>query len=173
MTPARGPALAGLPVAMVRVWWAPRRVVRGLSPMAEPSLLVMLMLAMGLFLIAQVPVHLAAARADPSIPAEARLGGAALSVMFLMPLAAYAVAALSAGLSGLAGRWTGRRRLPGPEARLALFWALLAIAPVMVLSGAVRGTVGPGPAAAVLQALAGLGFLYIWGAGIAALTRTE
>ncbi len=126
MTPARGPALSGLPVAMVRVWWAPCRVVRGLSPMAEPSLLAMLMLAMGLFLIAQVPVRLAEARADPSIPAEVRLGGAALSVMFLMPLAAYAVAALSAGLSGLAGRWTGgRRRLPGPDARLALFWALI------------------------------------------------
>ena len=54
---------------------------------------------------------------------------------------------------------------------LALFWALLAVAPAMLLAGLVAGLVGSGPALTVVQALCGIGFVMIWGAGIAALAR--
>lgn len=156
----------GVVPRVLQSWWAPRRVVRGLSAMPEGAKLAVLMAAMLVFLIAQAPAHARAAQLDPSIPFQARLGGALLAVMFMMPIMAYALAALVAGLSRLTP-W----RLSPEGSRLALFWALLAVAPAMLLAGLVAGLVGPGPALAAVQAVCGAGFLMIWGAGIAALAR--
>ena len=134
--------------------------------MPEQVKLVVLMAAMLVFLIAQAPAHARMAQLDPSIPFQARMGGALLAVMFLMPVLAYALAALTAALSRLTP-W----RLSPEDSRLALFWALLAVAPAMLLAGLVAGLVGPGPGLAVVQAVCGAGFLMIWGAGIAAMAR--
>lgn len=149
---------------VMQSWWAPRRVVRGLVGMPERVKLVVLMAAMLIFLIAQAPLRAREAQLDPQVPFDARMGGAMLAVMFLMPLLAYAVAALVSGLSRLTP-W----RLSPEDSRLALFWALLAVAPAMLLWGLVAGLVGPGTAQLLTQAVLGLGFLVIWGAGIAAL----
>nr|WP_237168290.1 hypothetical protein [Paracoccus shandongensis] len=149
-------------------WWAPRRVVRGLSAMPEGSKLAVLMAAMLVFLIAQAPAHARLAQLDPSVPFQARMGGALLAVMFMMPILAYAVASLVTILSRLTP-WHLRQE----DSRLALFWALLAVAPAMLLAGLVEGMVGQGPALAVVQAICGIGFLVIWGAGIAALARRK
>ncbi|MBM3605457.1 MAG: hypothetical protein FJX25_12110 [Alphaproteobacteria bacterium] len=145
-------------------WWAPRRVVRGLANMPDPVLLAVLMLAMLITLIAQAPGNARAAQLDPSIPLDARMGGAAMGAMFMMPLLAYAVAGLTSLLSRLTPWKLGAR-----QARLALFWALLAAAPATLLAGLVAGLIGPGPALSLTRAVAGLGFLIIWGAGISAL----
>ena len=149
---------------MLQSWWAPRRVVRGLADMPDRALVAVLMAAMLIFLIAQGPGHARAAELDPSVPFDARIGGAIMAVMFLMPLIAYGVAELVAGVSRLTP-W----RLSSRHSRLALFWALLAVAPAMLLAGLVAGLVGPGPALVLTQAVAGIGFLAIWGAGISAL----
>lgn len=154
----------GILPRVLQSWWAPRRVVRGLADMPDRVQLVLLMAAMLIFLLAQAPGHARAAALDPSIPLEARIGGALVAVMFLMPLIAYGVAALS----GLLMRLTPWRIDPR-HARLALFWALLAVAPAMLLAGLVAGMIGPGPALMLVQAVAGIGFLWIWGAGLAAL----
>ncbi|RNF36250.1 hypothetical protein [Paracoccus methylarcula] len=151
---------------ILQSWWAPRRVVRGLAAMPERVKLVVLMAAMLIFLIAQTPMHARAAALDPSVPFEARMGGSLLAVMFLMPLIAYAVAGLLSLLSRLTP-W----RLTHEDSRLALFWALLAAAPAVLLAGLVAGLIGPGSALSLAQALSGIGFLVIWGAGIAALAR--
>lgn len=89
------------------------------------------------------------------------MGGALLGSLFLLPLLLYALA----GLSHLALRlfgWAGT----GFGARLALFWALLASTPLVLLNGLVAGFLGPGPA----QNLVGLAwlavFLWFWGAGL-------
>jgi len=156
---------------MLRVlesWWAPRRVVRGLAAMPDRVLLPVLMLAMLITLVAQTPGLSRAAQLDPSVPLDARIGGAALGTMFMMPLIAYAVA----GLSGLLIRLTPWRLEPR-HARLALFWALLAAAPATLLAGLVAGLIGPSPALTLTRTVAGLGFLFIWGAGIAALARRK
>lgn len=158
----------GIAPRILQSWWAPRRVVRGLSTMPERVKLVVLMAAMLIFLIAQAPQHARAAQIDPSVPFEARMGGALLAVMFLMPLLAYGTAALVALISRLFSR-----TLTPEDSRLALFWALLAVAPAMLLSGMVAGLIGPGPASSMTQAVTGIGFLMIWGAGIAALARQE
>ena len=109
----------GILPRILQSWWAPRRVVRGLSDMPERVKLIVLMAAMLIFLIAQAPAHARAAQLDPSVPLEARIGGSLLAVMFLMPLLAYAVAALVSLLS----RFFPRRLTP-EDSRLALFWAL-------------------------------------------------
>lgn len=151
---------------IVESWWAPRRVVRGLASMPERVKLVVLMAAMLIFLIAQAPQHARAAALDPSVPFEARMGGALLAVMFLMPLLAYGMASLVSVLTRLTP-W----QLTAEDSRLALFWALLAVTPAMLLWGMVAGMVGPGPAQQITAGVAGIGFLVIWVAGIAALAR--
>lgn len=156
-----GRASGGILPRVVQSWWAPRRVVRGLRDMPERVKLVVLMLAMLIFLIAQMPGHARAAYVDPSIPLGARMGGSLLAVMFLMPVLVYGLAGLVATLSRLTP-W----RLSHEDSRLALFWALLAVSPAMLLSGVVDGLIGPGLELTLTQALAGIGFLVIWGAGI-------
>lgn len=151
---------------VIESWWAPRRVVQSLSGMPDRVMLVVLMVAMLISLIAQAPGHARAAALDPTIPLEARIGGAVMGTIFMMPLLAYGMAALTSVLSRLTP-W----RLDPQDARLALFWALLAVSPAMLLAGMVAGLIGPGPALMLTQTIAGLAFLFIWGAGIAALVR--
>ena len=155
---------AGILPRVLQSWWAPGRVVRSLRDLPDRALIVILMAAMLIFLVAQMPGHSRAAYLDPSVPLQARLGGALLAVMFMMPLLAYAVAALVAALSRLTPREIGAR-----DSRLALFWALLAVAPAMLLAGLVEGFVGPGAALSLVRAVAGRGFLVIRGAGLRAL----
>lgn len=157
---------AGIAPRVLQSWWAPGRVVNSLRGVPDSALIVILMAAMLIFFVAQAPAHARAAQLDPSIPLGARLGGALLAVMFMMPLLAYLVAAIVSGLS----RWT-KWRLDAKDSRLALFWALLAVAPAMLLAGLTAGFVGPGPGLTTVQTMAGIGFLYIWGAGIRALAE--
>ncbi|HMQ41926.1 MAG TPA: hypothetical protein PKC09_11705 [Paracoccus sp. (in: a-proteobacteria)] len=145
-------------------WRRPGEVVRGLRPISEGALLAILMAAMLIFWIAQAPGHARAAVENPDVPLGGRMAGAAMAVIFIMPLIAYAVAALA----DLALRLAGWRIAPA-DGRLALFWALLAVAPAVLLTGLVAGLVGPGAGLNITGALSGLGFLFIWGAGLRAL----
>lgn len=156
----------GMVLRVLRSWWAPRRVVRGLSDMPDRVMLAVLMLAMLINLIAQAPMNARLAQIDPSVPFEARMGGALMAVMFMMPLLAYLFATVVAWLSRLTP-W----RLTDAHSRLALFWALLAVSPAMLLSGLVAGLIGPGPALTLTRAIAGVGFLFIWGAGLSVLAK--
>ncbi|MTH78847.1 hypothetical protein [Paracoccus aestuariivivens] len=158
----------GILPRIIESWWAPGRVVNTLRGLPDRALIAILMTAMLVFWIAQAPQHARDAQLDPSVPLQARMGGALLAVMFMLPLLAYALAALVQGLSRLTP-WG----LDGQQSRLALFWALLAVSPAMLLSGLVAGLIGPGTALMLTRVLAGLGFLVIWGAGISALTRTR
>ena len=144
---------------MLRAWRHPRALIReklGQGP-REDRALALLMAACGLLFVAQWPVHARAAYLDPTTPLEARLGGALLGSLFLLPLLAYAVA----GLSHLVARAVGGKG-QGFGARLAFFWALLAVAPVALLQGLVAGMIGPSPGLIAVQLLAGGGFLWIW-----------
>ncbi len=158
----------GIAPRVLQSWRAPGRVVRGLRGMPESAMVVLLLAAMLIFWVAQWPLHARAAQLDPATPLSVRMGGAALAVMFLMPLVAYAVA----GLVGWLSRLTGRPIRPR-DSRLALFWALLAVSPAMLLTGLVAGFVGPGTALTLLRVLSGLAFLVIWGAGLRALSGQE
>lgn len=137
----------------------PRAVIRrklAAGP-REDRALATLMLACGLIFVAQWPGLSRQAHFDPSIPLDARLGGALMGAVFLLPPVAY----LIAGLSHLAARAFGGSGSPY-GARLALFWSLLAVSPLMLFHGLIRGLLDPGPQ----QVVVGLGvlaaFLYLW-----------
>lgn len=96
------------------------------------------------------------------------MGGALMGSVFILPLVLYLVA----GVTHLVLRALGRGGT-GYGARLALFWALLASTPLVLLYGLVAGFVGPGPALTAIGLIwVGL-FLWFWIAGLRAATQAE
>jgi hypothetical protein len=144
-------------------WVRPRVVMRRLlaaGPREDRALATLIAAAVVMF-VAQWPMHARAAHLDPSIPLDGRLAGAAMGVIFIMPLLAYAIAALS----HLAARAFGGRGA-GWRARMALFWSLLAVSPAVLLQGLVSGLIGPGPALTLTSAVLTAAFAMIWGASL-------
>jgi hypothetical protein len=143
---------------LVQTWRSPRaalrrHLARGVSePFAFTLLLVFLVLAfVGQWPIAAREAYLAN---EPS--AAPRILARAFAVLGSFPLW-YAVAALShlvARSLGGQGTWYG--------ARIALFWALATVGPLMLLQGLVAGMIGPGPALWVISVGTGLAFLWLW-----------
>lgn len=141
-------------------WRSPRGVMRAMlaAGQREDRALVVLMVACLIMFVAQWPGLSRAAYLDPAVPLDARLGGALMGTLFLMPPLAYGLAGLShlvARAMGGQGSWYG--------ARLALFWSLLVISPLMLLQGLVAGFVGPGPGATAMGLIVLAGFLFQWG----------
>lgn len=164
--PAETGRRMGLIPLVVSSWARPGAAVRRLEDMSEPSVLALLLGTMGVYFVAQWPAHARAAALDPSVPLEARLGGALLATLFVMPLAVMGMAALAA----LAVRAFGGR-IEGRHSRIALVWALAAAVPAMLLAGLVQGLVGPGPALTLVHAITGAAFLVFWAAGLRAFVR--
>ena len=137
----------------------PRQVFRRKleGGMHEGRALATLIAACLLIFVAQWPGLARAAYVDPAIPLDARMGGALLGTLFLLPPIAYAVAALS-HLVARAFGGTGSFF----TARLALFWALLAVSPLMLLQGLVRGFIGSGPALTLMGLAVLAAFLMLW-----------
>ncbi|MBT8457369.1 MAG: YIP1 family protein [Rhodobacteraceae bacterium] len=148
---------------ILRSYRSPRSVMRRriAGDANEARAVVILIVGCGLLFIAQWPSLARMAFEDPSIPLEARLGGALFAWMFLMPLFLYALAGISRLIAVLL-----RGRGTHYSARMALFWALLASAPLWLFNGLVAGFIGPGPAANGTALIAGVAFLWIWGAGL-------
>ncbi len=144
---------------IVRSWRRPREVMRRHLALGrrEDRALIFLMVACIIIFVGQWPRLSREAFFDPSMPLDARLGGALFGWLFVAPLAFYVIAALShmvARLFGGRGSWFG--------ARLALFWSLLAASPLWLLVGLVAGFIGPGVELSVTGAIALLAFLVIW-----------
>jgi len=140
----------------------PRRVIRRIlaAGVREDRALVTLLAGCAVVFMAQWPrlsreAHLSGE--DLNI----QLGGALFAWLFLMPLVLYALALLS----HWALRVTGGQGAPF-AARMALFWALLASAPVMLFWGLVAGFVGPGPGLSAVGAIWLAAFLWFWLAGL-------
>lgn len=119
----------------------------------EDRVLAFLMGGCALMFIAQWP-RLAREAHLTGTDLQMSMGGALLGIVFMLPLIMYGLAALGQLAMRLLGRPVG-----GFNARLALFWTLLASAPLLLLHGLVAGFVGPGPA---LQ-LVGLAWLATFG----------
>jgi hypothetical protein len=137
----------------------PRRVIRNKlnAGPREDRVLAVLMAACFLIFVAQWPILSRAAYLDPSKPLEARMTAALLGLIFILPLIAYGVA----GASHLLARAFGGK---GSHygARLALFWALLSAAPLLLLNGLAQGFLGSTPATVVLGILVLVIFLFMW-----------
>jgi hypothetical protein len=85
------------------------------------------------------------------------LAGALLAWVFIVPLVLYVLAALSLMVLKLSGA-----RTTGYRCRLALFWAVLAASPLVLLNGLVAGFVGPGAGLQLVGFLWLVVFLWFW-----------
>lgn len=131
------------------------------GPVREDRALALLIGAGVLIFVAQWPVAARGAHLDPSVPLDARLSGALMASLFIVPLLAYGLAALS----HLAARAVGGQG-SFYRARIALFWALLATAPLMLGHGLIAGMVGPGVGLTLVGLVVFAVFLRIWLSGL-------
>lgn len=89
------------------------------------------------------------------------LGGALFGLIFIAPLLLYSLSWVSYLVVRVFG---GKGDSYG--ARLALFWALLAASPLMLLNGLTAGFIGPGPALSFVGGLWLALFLWFWISGL-------
>lgn len=154
---------------ILATWRSPRAVLRDklASPPREDRALAVLAGACLLIFVAELPGLARAAHLDPSVPLEARIGGALLATLFVLPLVLYALA----GASHLVLRLLGRAG-SAYGSRVALFWSLLCIGPMMLVQGLLAGLVGPGWVSGLSGFAVLLAFVALWRAGLAVVRET-
>lgn len=129
----------------------------------EDRSLVILIAATILMFVARMPDLARQAALKPEVPLEAHLGISLFVMLFVVPLMAY----LLAGASHLILRAVGRQG-QAYGARVALFWALLAVSPGLLFHGLLLGLNGPDVTATRLVGLiVFVAFLWFWGRGLA------
>ncbi|SHK10867.1 hypothetical protein SAMN05444000_11930 [Shimia gijangensis] len=89
------------------------------------------------------------------------IGGSLFGLLFLAPLGFYLIAAIVSLVLGLFG-WTGGAY----ASRLALFWALLASSPLILLHGLTRGFLGPGMQEQIVGLIWFVVFMWFWMSGL-------
>ena len=160
-------ALMGVVRDIKRSYRAPRAVLRHRLGAGENEggALVTLMLACGLIFVAQWP-RLSRIAFETGQEMQMLLGGTLLAWLFIMPLFFYVLALIvHLILRAFGGHGTAY------EVRMALFWGLLAAAPLWLLWGLTAGFVGPGIATTLTGIIALGAVVYFWAAGIAELFR--
>lgn len=139
-------------------WRSPRQSVRrhlnrGVS---EPFVFTLLLVFLVLAFVGQWPVAARDAFAAGEPSAAPRVLARGLAVLATIPFwyGLAAVGRLVAGALGGQGTWY--------SARVALFWALATVSPLMLLQGLTAGMVGQGPALWLISAVVGASFLWLW-----------
>jgi hypothetical protein len=148
---------------ILQAYRQPRAVIRRhlSAGVREDRALGFLVVACLLIFIAQWPRLARQAHLDDSVPLPALIGGALMAWLFIAPLAFYAIAAVSAAtarMMGGRGDWFG--------SRLALFWSLLAISPLLLLNGLLAGFLGSSAVTTSVGLVVLAVFLYLWGAAL-------
>lgn len=128
----------------------------------EDRSLVMVMAASVLMFVARTPDLARKAALDAEVPLQASLGINLFVMLFLLPLVAYALAFVSHLILRAIGRDGAAY-----GARIALFWAMLAVVPGMLAQGLVAGLIGPDSLVARLIGLVVFcAFMWFWGRGL-------
>ena len=143
---------------IVQSWRRPRGVMRRHldRPRSEPWAFSLLVAFLLIVFIAQAPYLSRLSFYQPEVPMTQRMVAAGLALMASIP-AWYLLAALGhlvARAFGGRGGWYG--------ARLALFWALLAVSPLMLFQGLLAGLAGPSPGLTAVGIVTAAGFLWLW-----------
>lgn len=153
-----------MPVAkdIVATYRGPGSVVRRLLDMGqrEDRALVFVMAFCVISFIAQLPGLSRRAHLE-GLELNMLMGGTLLGSVFILPLLFYVFAWVSRFVVRLFGI-----SVTPYHARLALFWALLASSPLVLLNGLVAGFVGPGPALQSVGLLWLVVFGWFWVAGL-------
>ena len=156
---------------IVRTYARPREVQARQMQAGEKSegrALAVLMGACFLLFVATLPNMSRLAYLDPSIPFQGRMAGAFFGWLMLMPLVMYGVSIVLVLVLKAFGNVA-----PGHHIRMALFWALLASAPLWLLAGLAAGFTGESPGTA-LSGLAAIGAFVIFTIfGLVAASRTQ
>ncbi|MFN4153391.1 MAG: YIP1 family protein [Paracoccaceae bacterium] len=143
---------------IVESWRRPRAVVRRhlARGQSEPFAFSLLVAFLVLAFVAQWPGASRAAFEAGNTPVAPRLLAIGLALLATVPLwyGLAAVSRLVAWAIGGRGSWYG--------ARIALFWSLVAVSPIMLLQGLVAGMIGPGPGLTAVAVIAGLAFVVFW-----------
>jgi hypothetical protein len=140
----------------------PGRVVGRLlaAPANEGRALALLMGACVVLFIARWPALARQAHLQDK-DLQMLLGGTLFATVFLLPLLLYALAFVAHLVArGLGGRGSAY------GARVALFWALLASSPLILLNGLVAGFLGPGVQLTIVGVLWTVVFAWFWIAGM-------
>ncbi len=147
---------------ILRSYRRPRVVIREhLARMrSEPRLFSFLFSALLLMFVAQWPALARQHFQTPDVPMPGLFLGTALALAATTPFF-YALAFLVTQATRLF-----RGRADGYGGRLALFWALFAVSPLMLLQGLTQGMIGPGPQANAVAAVVFAVFAVIWAAGL-------
>ena len=144
---------------IVATYRGPRPVIRRLLSQGrrEDQALIIVLIGCVLVFVAMTPFQSRVAHLDPAVPLQARLYWTGFFCVFVLPFVLYIVAAFSHLVArAMGGQGTGF------GARMALFWALLAAAPLWLFAGLVAGFIGPGPALTITTFLAFAVFLWFW-----------
>jgi len=147
----------------------PAAVVRRLLGQGtrEDRNLIYLMVACLIFFVAQTP-RLAREAYLTGTELNMLLGGTLLAWLFIAPLIFYILAAgTQIILRVLRGNVTGF------NTRLALFWALLASSPLVLLHGLTAGFVGPGIELQIVGLIWLCVFLWFWVSGLLVAYRQK
>jgi len=147
---------------IVATYRGPGRVMQRLLSQGarEDRALVFLMLSCAIVFVAQLP-RLSREAYLSGQDLNMMMGGTLLAWLFIAPLMFYLLAWLSQMLArALGGQGNGF------GARLALFWALLATSPLVLLHGLVAGFIGPGPGLQGVGLIWLLVFLWFWLSGL-------
>ena len=143
---------------IVQAWRRPKAVMRRhvQRPKSEPFAFSLLVAFLLLAFVSLWPLLSRQSLLQPEVPMLQRLVAAGLALLASIPFW-YLLAALShwiaKALGGQGSYYT---------ARLALYSALLAVTPGMLLQGLVAGMIGPGLQRDLVAALVALAFAWIW-----------
>lgn len=94
------------------------------------------------------------------------LGASLMGLIFVAPLLCYLLAFVTFGISRVFGG-----RGSAFQHRMALFWSLLAAAPLALLNGLVAGFVGAGPQLTIVGAFWFAAFMWFWSSGLWQISR--
>lgn len=151
---------------IVRTWRSPRQVMRShlARGRSEPWAFSLLVAFMIVAFVAQWPGASRNAFYTPEMPIAAQILAIGMGMLAFIPVW-YLLAAIGHWIAKVLG---GQGDHYG--ARLALFWALVTVSPLMLLLGLVKGMIGPGPALLAVTSVTGVAFLAFW---IVNLTEAE
>ncbi|MFK7835760.1 MAG: YIP1 family protein [Sulfitobacter sp.] len=152
---------------IVATYRGPGKVMRRLlgQGVREDRALIYLMIGCLMVFVAQTP-RLARQAFETGEDLQMLLGASLMAWLFIAPLLLYLIAAITGLIA---------RVLPGGlssyGARMALFWALLASGPIMLLWGLTAGFIGPGVELTLVGSVWAAAFFWFWIGGLIAASK--
>jgi hypothetical protein len=150
-------------------WRMPSQVLRGhlARGKSEPFAFTFLVVFLIVSFVAQLPEAARASALNPEIPIAAQLVPRALALLATIP-AWYLLAAIGcivAWAFGAQASWYG--------ARIALFWSLVCITPMVLLVGLIAGMIGAGTQLTLVGAITFVIFAAFWGINLREAARAD